>query len=117
MEKYRGILVCTTNRLDDLDPASLRRFNHKVGFDYLTPIGNLLFYDLFLGNLAGDPLDQPGRNEIKALENLAPGDFKVVRDRYSFHSSEDINHRILIEALNKEAELKGHNDHGRHIGF
>ena len=35
MERYRGILVCTTNRLDDLDPASLRRFNHKIGFDYL----------------------------------------------------------------------------------
>ncbi len=117
MEKYRGILVCTTNRLDDLDPASLRRFNHKVGFDYLTPIGNMLFYDLFLGPLTDDRLDQSGREEIKAVQNLAPGDFKVVRDRYSFHPAENIKHGMLIDALNKEAELKSKNVHARQIGF
>ena len=103
MERYRGILICTTNRLDDLDTASLRRFNHKLGFDYLTAIGNLLFYDLFLGPLAPDPLNPEVRLEIKQIKNLAPGDFKVVRDRYSFHPPEDINHRMLIEALQKEA--------------
>jgi SpoVK/Ycf46/Vps4 family AAA+-type ATPase len=117
MEKYRGILVCTTNRLDDLDPASLRRFNHKVGFNYLTPIGNLLFYDLYLGPLSNDRLGRTGRAAVKSIHNLAPGDFKVVRDRYSFYPREDINHGMLIQALNKEAELKNHNDQTRQIGF
>jgi AAA+ superfamily predicted ATPase len=117
MEKYRGILVCTTNRLDDLDPASLRRFSHKVGFDYLTPIGNLLFYDLFLSPLTHAQLDDPHRQQVKAMQNLAPGDFKVVRDRYSFYPKEDINHHTLVEALKKEAELKNHNDNSRQIGF
>jgi transitional endoplasmic reticulum ATPase len=37
MERYRGILICTTNRMTDLDQASIRRFNHKIRFDYLTP--------------------------------------------------------------------------------
>ena len=117
MEKFRGILVCTTNRLDDLDPASLRRFNHKIGFDYLTPVGNLLFYDLFLGPLSADVLDQESRVEVKSIQNLAPGDFKVIRDRYSFHPREDIVHGMLIQALNKEAELKNHNEQNRQIGF
>jgi SpoVK/Ycf46/Vps4 family AAA+-type ATPase len=117
MEKYRGILVCTTNRLDDLDPASLRRFNHKVGFDYLTPIGNLLFYDLFLSSLTHAQLDDPHRKQVKAMQNLAPGDFKVVRDRYSFYPKEDINHHTLIETLKKEAELKNYNKNSRQIGF
>jgi AAA+ superfamily predicted ATPase len=117
MEKYRGILVCTTNRLDDLDPASLRRFSHKVGFDYLTPIGNLLFYDLFLSPLTHAQLDDPHRQQVKAMQNLAPGDFKVVQDRYSFYPKEDINHHTLVEALKKEAELKIHKDNSRQIGF
>ena len=117
MERYRGILICTTNRLDDLDTASLRRFNHKLGFDYLTAIGNLLFYDLFLGPLAPDPLNPEVRLEIKQIKNLAPGDFKVVRDRYSFHPPEDINHRMLIEALQKEAELKSCHTRSNQIGF
>lgn len=116
-EKFRGILVCTTNRLDDLDPASLRRFNHKAGFDYLTPIGNLLFYDLLLGHLTDERLGQSGREEVKSMQNLAPGDFKVVRDRYSFHPVKDINHLVLIEALQKEAALKNHHDQSRQIGF
>ncbi|MEA3280412.1 MAG: AAA family ATPase, partial [Thermodesulfobacteriota bacterium] len=29
MERYRGILICTTNRLKGLDNASIRRFNYK----------------------------------------------------------------------------------------
>lgn len=32
MEAFEGIFICTTNRLDDLDPACLRRFDLKVGF-------------------------------------------------------------------------------------
>ena len=32
MERYRGILICTTNRLTDLDQASIRRFQYKIGF-------------------------------------------------------------------------------------
>ena len=41
MERYKGILICTTNRLKDLDHASIRRFNHKVEFDYLKAKGNV----------------------------------------------------------------------------
>jgi SpoVK/Ycf46/Vps4 family AAA+-type ATPase len=117
MEKFKGILVCTTNRLDDLDAASLRRFNHKMGFDYLTAVGNLLFYDLFLGPLTNDALEPAIREKIKHTRNLAPGDFKVVRDRYSFYPKDDINHRLLIEALVKEAALKVHRNRRKHIGF
>jgi transitional endoplasmic reticulum ATPase len=39
MERFRGILICTTNRLMDLDQASIRRFNFKIGFSYLKPEG------------------------------------------------------------------------------
>ena len=106
MEKFRGILVCTTNRLDDLDSASLRRFNHKIGFDYLTAEGNLLFYDLFLKSLTFDKLDSISREDLKRIEKLAPGDFKLVRDRYSFHPHSDINHAMLIDALKNESKLK-----------
>ena len=83
MERFRGTLICTTNRLEDLDSAALRRFNHKIGFDYLTPEGNTIFYMLFLEPLTAGPLDKTGTGKLRRLRNLAPGDFKVVRDRYS----------------------------------
>jgi transitional endoplasmic reticulum ATPase len=117
MERYRGILVCTTNRLDDLDPASLRRFNFKVGFDYLTPEGNVTFYDLLLKDLAGQPLNTQYINKLKRIENLAPGDFKVVRDRNRFCQQEEITHQLLIEALEAEVSLKNIHGNKKSIGF
>jgi SpoVK/Ycf46/Vps4 family AAA+-type ATPase len=117
MERYRGILVCTTNRLDDLDAASLRRFNHKIGFDYLTAEGNLFFYDLLLQPLCSDNIDPVSIKELKQTENLAPGDFKLVRNRYSFHPKNDIKHVILIDSLKKEARLKTIHRQVKRIGF
>ena len=117
MEKFRGILVCTTNRLDDLDSASFRRFNHKIGFDYLTAKGNLLFYNLFLEPLSSDKLNIESRKELQRIVNLAPGDFKVVRDRYSFHPTTEINHMLLINSLKNEAKLKSNHGQVKQIGF
>ena len=117
MEKFRGILVCTTNRLDDLDSASLRRFNHKMGFDYLAARGNAIFYDLFLKSLSPDRLDAKSRGELQRIRKLTPGDFKLVRDRYSFYSKNKINHMLLINALKNEAELKTKNGNVNKIGF
>jgi SpoVK/Ycf46/Vps4 family AAA+-type ATPase len=117
MEKFRGILVCTTNRFDDLDSASLRRFYHKIGFDYLTAKGSLIFYDLFLNSLSPEKLDHVPRTELQRIKNLAPGDFKVVRDRYSFHPQSDINHILLIDALKNEAKLKTKHGKVNRIGF
>jgi transitional endoplasmic reticulum ATPase len=117
MEKFRGILACTTNRLDDLDLASLRRFNHKIGFDYLTGEGNLLFYELFLEPLSPEILNSVSRSELKRIKYLAPGDYKVVRDRYSFHPKSDINHILLMDALGNEAKLKTKHEKVNRIGF
>jgi hypothetical protein len=104
--------------MKDLDQASIRRFNHKIGFDYLTASGNQIFYDLFLGPLANNPLNGAAQEEIKLINNLTPGDFKIVRDRYSFHSPADVDHNMLIDALRKEAEIKMQQcDLGKQIGF
>ena len=117
MERFRGILVCTTNRLGDLDTASLRRFNYKIGFDYLTAESNLLFYDLFLQPLTLDRLKPESRKQLKQMKKLAPGDYKLVRDRYSFFPPCDVNHEIFIEALRKETKLKTDLKKVKQIGF
>ena len=117
MERFRGILVCTTNRIEDLDSASLRRLNHKIGFDYLTPEGNCIFYKLFFEQLTGDSFDQAETGKLRRLKNLAPGDFKVVRDRYAFYPENKINHNVLIEALKAEADLKNILNNEKPIGF
>jgi len=117
MERFRGILICTTNRMKDLDQASIRRFNYKIGFDYLTAKGNQIFYDLFLSPLAINLLNPANREKIRQIHNLTPGDFKVVQDRYSFYPTEDIDHSMLIEVLQEEAEIKALHHLKKKVGF
>ncbi len=54
MEEYRGIVqVFTTNRLQDMDVATLHRFDYKLEFGYLLPDGIVTFYHRILRPLVG----------------------------------------------------------------
>ena len=117
MERFRGILVCTTNRMKDLDDASIRRFNHKMHFDYLLPDGNVVFYEKLLVNLIGTPPDEKFRSALKNIPNLTPGDFKTVRDRFAFYTPEELSHQVLLEALEDESRIKNEHNNEPKIGF
>jgi len=117
MERFKGILICTTNRLRDLDEASIRRFNHKIEFRHLTPDGNIAFYRKLLEGLVDVSMDQKSLNALKGMSDLSPGDFKVVRDRYSFYPGEQVNHRALVRALQDEAKTKKIHSGAKEIGF
>ncbi len=117
LERYRGVLICTTNRLADLDSAALRRFNHKVGFKYLTGEGNLVFYRKMLGSLCGRALAGDVRQSLERLTDLAPGDFKVVRDRFAFRDPAAVTPRRLVAALAEEARIKQGQHHSHITGF
>jgi transitional endoplasmic reticulum ATPase len=118
MERYRGILVCTTNRMEDLDTAAIRRFNQKVGFNYLTSEGNVLFYEKLLSPLKDTPSNPMDREALYHIVDLSPGDFRVVRDRFSFYPKEEIAHPILIQALREEVATRNKQlRQGRRIGF
>lgn len=117
MERFRGILICTTNRLTDLDEASLRRFSFKIGFHALKPEGNLIFYERMLSSLAGSALPEDARERLFRLTDLCPGDFKVVRDRFAFWPQADLNHDMLVDALAEEARIKNLHKGKTLVGF
>ena len=115
MEEFDGFLVCTTNFDSRMDIASMRRFDFRVGFDYLT-IGQaaLLFADLC--GLAG--IAAPDHDTLMVwlagMTRLAPGDFHVLarRLRIRKHST---SAEKLLEELQKECAYK--EPEGRAIGF
>ncbi len=92
MERFRGILICTSNRFADLDSASIRRFNHKVGFRYLKPEGNIIFYKRMLTGLSETPLSRVEADMLEQIRDLTPGDFRIVRDRFAIFESGRISH-------------------------
>jgi transitional endoplasmic reticulum ATPase len=117
MEHFRGILICTTNRMTDLDQASIRRFNLKIRFDYLTAEGNIVFYKKILAGLVETPLRAKETSTLREIGNLAPGDYRTVRDQYAFQLPEELSHNVLVEALIEESKIKDAHGHKKSIGF
>jgi SpoVK/Ycf46/Vps4 family AAA+-type ATPase len=117
MERYQGILVCTTNRMTELDSASVRRFNYKIGFNCLKPEGNLIFYRKLLEPLTTTALNQNHENDLHTIGELAPGDFRVVRDRYAIMPQERITPKALINSLREESQMKKMHRGEKSIGF
>jgi len=118
LELYRGFLFCTTNRLTGLDSASMRRFNHKIAFDYLKPEGKVILYNKFMTELVSGPLTAKEETSLKCISQLAPGDFKVVYEKFYFYEKTELTHRDLLQALRDESAMKNANKNtGGQIGF
>jgi len=116
MEEFRGILICATNFKKNLDTASIRRFNIKIEFDYLDSKGKRLFFDRVLGELSGNELEEKDVIALERIDSLAPGDFKVVRQKYSFMPKDKVKNAGLITSLQAEAASKNGVNVSR-IGF
>ncbi|SDB43338.1 AAA+-type ATPase, SpoVK/Ycf46/Vps4 family [Desulfonatronum thiosulfatophilum] len=117
MEHYKGILVCTTNNFSWLDRAALRRFLFKVEFDYLLPSGNIVFYHKLLGHLVAELLTDSQTEQIRTIARLTPGDFRVVRDQTLILPESELNHAMLIESLECEAQARQAHGDSRKVGF
>lgn len=116
MEQFRGVLIGTTNRLTDLDEAALRRFHHKIGFDFLSSQGKEIMYEKFLAPLAQGALDQKQHQALMRIRDLTPGDFRAVFERHRF-SPAPVPHQDLVNALAHESEIKYRHRRKGRAGF
>lgn len=109
MEQFEGVFICTTNLMNRLDPAVLRRFDLKIQFGYLKPDH---IQTLFLGALQEmngrceePPLDEQVRHRLIKLTMLTPGDFATaIRQSRAFGIGYDTDR--LLSALEEEERAK-----------
>ena len=108
LERCKGFCICTTNRRDQLDPAAMRRFSHKVEFRYADSAQVLALYEALLAPLCEGELPEALRRRLTSMASIAPGDFHAVRAQYDplFTSPGETTHEMLVDALAREAELK-----------
>ncbi len=119
MENFHGILVCATNSLETLDPATIRRFTFKLEFDYLDAAGKLTFYNRMLAELCQPPLDETARRRLANIPDLTPGDFHTVRQAMYYLGSgagDGVTHGDLLAALEQESSAKRQGKSGN-FGF
>ncbi len=109
LESFRGIVACTTNLVEDLDEASLRRFVFKIPFAHLRPEqAASLFERVFASSLA-EPLDAAARASLSAsldrVGDLAPGDFAAVARRLAVFGAR-VSVAQCIDELRAEVAVK-----------
>lgn len=112
MENFNGVMIGATNFMDNLDQAILRRFTFKLQFDYLKEDGKKLFFE----RLFKSSLSESEAAELAAVPNLAPGDFRTVRQSM-YYLGGDVTNAQRISALVKESSLKRDTKKSGKIGF
>ena len=108
MESHPYPFICTTNLMDTLDPASLRRFSFKVKYDFLTSEQVQEAFSYFFG-LKITP------RQVAGLDKLTPGDFALVKNKAEI-LGKSTQFDAVREMLETEQKLK-HNVYGSGIGF
>ncbi|MBT3204436.1 MAG: ATP-binding protein [Gammaproteobacteria bacterium] len=104
MESFSGIFIATTNLVNNLDQAALRRFDLKLLFDYLQPEQAWKLYKQHSLSLG---LKNPGtlqKHSIAAMDILTPGDFALVTRQHRFNPIK--SHSKLIKCLQDECAMK-----------
>lgn len=113
MESFTGIFIASTNLMDGLDQAVLRRFDIKTKFDFLQPKQAWSLFEKYrkrLGLKANVTLKKAVNNMIW----LTPGDFAAVNRQVRFTpvaSAAQLQLRLANEMGYKEQANK------RKIGF
>lgn len=104
MENFRGIFICSTNILKNIDTAAMRRFQKKITFGYLgKDAREKLFKSYFFDTIKG--LSEETICELEKLNNLTAGDFKNVFQQIQFADTV-YNERDILELLKHETEFK-----------
>jgi AAA+ superfamily predicted ATPase len=85
MEQFEGLFIATTNLMDGLDAASLRRFDLKAKFGYLRPEQARGLLAAHLTAAGVPPSDPSERDRLGSMQVLTPGDFAAVARRHRFH--------------------------------
>ena len=102
MESHPLPFACTTNLLDAVDPAAMRRFTFKLRFGYLDPTRVRAAFRWFF------EADWP--ESVPLVDRLAPGDFAVVKQRARILGIEDrvrLANMLLEERRHKPGRSRG----------
>ena len=121
MENFEGIFIATTNFMDTLDRASIRRFDMKVEFKPLDSTRLIKAFNLYAKHLGLSDCKEflessLAKREIEKLDNICFGDFALIARGAAFAPLESAQE--LLEKLQEEARLKGLSAAGaKRVGF
>ena len=113
MEEFSGILICTTNLRQIMDPAMQRRFHILSEFKPLTRFGIERLLSKYFGSYSFTESDV---DRIEKYHSATPGDFGSLAGKIRFLDECEISSKMIVEDLCRIQEEKDGADE-RRIGF
>jgi SpoVK/Ycf46/Vps4 family AAA+-type ATPase len=104
MESFSGVFIASTNLMDGIDAAALRRFDLKIRFDYLEPGQAALMLERQCAALGLESPSLEVSARARRLALLTPGDFSALARRHRF--TPFVGCEQVVEALEQECMLK-----------
>lgn len=105
LENFEGLFIASTNLMDNLDPAVLRRFDFKIRMDYLDPQQVMALLARQLSAFGFEDSSYVGESWARlSKQKLVPGDFAVISRRHRVVPFTDED--AVVEALCAEASLR-----------
>ncbi len=98
MEEFSGILICTTNLRNIMDPAMQRRFHMMVEFKPMKFEGIKIMAERYF------PAYHLSNRQIEELEDtnsVTPGDFGALSSRIRFINPDEIDSDYILAELKK----------------
>ena len=104
MESFSGIFIASTNLMDGLDQAVLRRFDLKVKFNFLEATQVSGLFKRYCIQMKLEKPQPSELTEVLRMRNLTPGDFATVIRQSRFRPI--LSCGALIAALQQECAMK-----------
>jgi SpoVK/Ycf46/Vps4 family AAA+-type ATPase len=114
MEQFDGVFIASTNLIDTIDQAALRRFDLKLKLDYLRPEQATDLLRVVCNDLGIEPPETGAGSPLRGLDVLTPGDFAAIARRHRFEPFRNVE--AVTAALRSECALKEDGKRGR-MGF
>lgn len=116
MERFHGVFICTTNLMERLDQAALRRFTFKIQFNPLTQAQRESFFVAEACGADAGAMCPQWQRRLAALEHLCPGDFAAVK-RQAVILGVTMDPLEFLEQLEAEHRIKPEVRETRNMGF
>lgn len=104
MESFGGIFIASTNLMQDLDQAALRRFDLKVKFDFLESEQAQQLLQSYCAGLALPAAGPDDIIQVGLCRQLTPGDFAAVARQHRFRPFSSV--KAFVHALRMECAVK-----------
>ena len=103
MEKFEGIVICTTNLRNIMDKAMQRRFHIMVEFKALKDEGVESLLGKYFSHF---DFNEEDIRRISSFQSATPGDFGNLSSRLRFMNQEKVTEKYITDELCKMQEEK-----------